>query len=344
MMGHGAVGPDVRVLAGDIGGTKTRLAVFTVRGVRLHTECEAVYPSRAHASLAEILDQFLHRHPVQAELACFGLAGPVRGGRCETTNLPWVVDATELKARFGFRRVALLNDLEANAWGIRVLPPEDLKVLNAGTAQAQGNASVIAAGTGLGEAGLYWDGREHWPFPSEGGHTDFSPADEPQFRLMQFLAKRYGHVSWERVVSGPGLVDIHRFVLETQGVAAPAWLAERMERGDAAAEITRAARGHGEPSCREALDLFVSLYGAEAGNHALKIMSTGGVYLGGGIAPRIIDWLEGSRFLEAFWSKGRMEQLLRDMPVRVVLNDRTALYGPAVYMARAERGGQGPEP
>lgn len=338
-MGHRAAHAGVRVLAGDIGGTKTRLAVFTVGPGRLRTECEAVYRSRSHGSLGEILDHFLGRHPAKTELACFGLAGPVREGRCETTNLPWVVDAGELKARFGFRRVALLNDLEATAWGIRALPPEDLRTLSPGAAGARGNASVIAAGTGLGEAGLYWDGREHWPFASEGGHADFSPANASQCRLRAFLAQHYGHVSWERVVSGPGLVDIHRFVLEERGAVAPAWLTERMERGDPAAEITRAARERSEPACREALGLFASLYGAEAGNHALKLMSTGGVYLGGGIAPRILEWLEGGAFLEAFRSKGRMERLLRDMPVRVVLNDRTALYGPAVYMARAEGGG-----
>ncbi len=323
----------MRVLAGDIGGTKTRLAVFDVVGTQLEGVIERTYASRDYASLEEIVQAFVTETGTNAPHACFGIAGPVRGGRSETTNLHWVVDATEMGSQLGIGSVSLLNDLEATGWGISALAEDDFHVLSDGADDAAGNRTVIAAGTGLGEAGLYWDGTSHRPFGSEGGHADFSPSNQLEFSLMEFLAQRYGRVSWERVVSGPGLTNLYEFLLAQRKAHPPDWLAEEMLSGDPSAVISSVALAAKDAICVEALDLFVKLYGAEAGNHALKLMATGGVYIGGGIAPKIIEWLQAPGFLEAFWSKGRMERLMRSMPVKVILNDRAALYGPAVYVA-----------
>ena len=323
----------MRVLAGDIGGTKTRLAVFDVEGARLDTLCEASYPSGEYVSLDAIVQDFLDRADADCRQACFGIAGPVQQGRAETTNLPWVIEAQAMAAGFGFDTVSLMNDLQANAWGIEALDDDDCCLLSAGRPDAAGNASIIAAGTGLGEAGLYWDGQRHWPFASEGGHADFSPHSDLEIAMLEYLRKRFAHASWERVVSGPGLVNLHDFLCAHRGVAVPAWLHDEMAAGDAAAAISRAALDERDAVCADALDLFVHLYGVEAGNHALKIMATGGIYIGGGIAPRILDKIKGPLFMQGLLSKGRMRPLLEGMPVRVILNDRTALYGPALYLA-----------
>lgn len=323
----------MRVLSGDIGGTKTALALYQVDGVRLKALAEARYASQEHASLDEILRIFLDSATSRCDYACFGVAGPVRDGRVATTNLCWRVDAARLAAAHGFQAVWLLNDLEASAWGIAALKPRDLHVLNAGRPDARGNALIIAAGTGLGQAGMFWDGERHRPFASEGGHADFAPGSEIEIALLRHLMGRYGHVSWERVVSGPGLVNIYEFLLAHRDTQTPPWLAQAMQGGDRAAEISKAAQAGRCPICAEALALFVRLYGAEAGNHALKIMARAGVYVGGGIAPKILRQLDQGGFLEAFRAKGRMAPLLREMPVKVILNDKTALYGPALYAA-----------
>lgn len=327
----------VRVLAGDIGGTKTRLALFDVTaaaaGTRLQTVAEETYPSRDYPTFAGIAQLFLESHRCACEAACFGVAGPVRDGVAATTNLPWQLVARELGDKLGIARVALLNDLEANGWGIQVLDAEDYCVLQGGHHDPAGNAAVIAAGTGLGEAGMYRHDGCYRPFATEGGHTDFSPANELEFALFCFLQRQFEHVSWERLLSGPGLVNIHTFLREHRGSEVPAWLAESLHTQDPAAAISQAALLERDAICVEALDLFVHFYGVEAGNLALKMMATGGVYLGGGIAPRIIGKLQGKQFLQGFCSKGRMRHLLEAMPVRVILNDRTALYGPAVYGA-----------
>ena len=325
----------MRVLAGDVGGTKTRLAIFEIGGKRLQTLLEKSYPSRQHPSLDALVEEFLALGAMPCAQACFGVAGPVLGQQVRVTNLPWVIDSSALAARFGFERVALINDLEANAWGIEALTGEDFCLLNPGRADAAGNASVIAAGTGLGEAGLFWDGRRYRPFASEGGHADFSAQSDLEIALLKYLRRQFGHASWERVVSGGGLVNIHSFLCEHRAVPVSDPLAARMAMGDAAAAISSAALEHSDPLCSEALDLFVHLYGAEAGNHALKIMARGGVYIGGGIAPKILPRLQTPLFMQAFLDKGRMRPLLEAMPVRVILNDRTALYGPALYLAAA---------
>ena len=321
------------VLAGDIGGTKTRLAVFEVAGTTLKTAAEAVYPSGDYPSFADIVRQFLTDHACGCDRACFGVAGPVRQGVCETTNLPWRLVAADLGRTLGIARVALLNDLEANAWGVRALDAGDFLELVTGKGHSVGNAAIIAAGTGLGEAGMYWDGTQHRPFATEGGHTDFSPGNELETALLRYLSKRYAHVSWERVVSGPGLVNIHAFLREHRRDETPPWLAESMHGGDPAAAISEAALRERDEICVEALDLFVHLYGVEAGNLALKMMAAGGVYVGGGIAPKIIDKFQGDGFMQGFLAKGRMRPLLEAMRVQVILNHRTALYGSAIFAA-----------
>jgi glucokinase len=270
-------------------------------------------------------------------LACFGVAGPVRDGRSETTNLPWVVDASDLAAALDTRRVWLINDLEANAYGIASLGAEDLCTLSEGAPGATGNAAVISAGTGLGEAGLYWDGRSHHPFATEGGHGSFSPGSDLEVELLGWLRQRWSHVSWERVVSGPGLVNLYTFLKESGRGEEPAWLAQEMAAGDAAGVISQHAASGRSELCVQALDLFVRLYGAEAGNAALKLMASGGVFLGGGIAPRNLEKMKDGTFLRAFVAKGRMQPLLEAMPVRIILNQQTALLGAA--RCAALRGG-----
>lgn len=329
----------VRVLAGDIGGTKTRLAIIDVSGAvpgditgaTLQTLAEETYPSPDYPTFAGIVQRFLSSHPCGCEAACFGVAGPVRNGVAETTNLPWRLVARDLGDALEITRVALLNDLEANAWGIQILDAGDFCVLQEGDPDPAGNAAIIAAGTGLGEAGIYRDRWQQRPFATEGGHTDFSPASELEIAFLRYLRERYARVSWERVLSGPGLVNIHAFLRAYRKRAVPGWLAEALRSADPAAAISRAALLERDDICVEALDLFVHFYGVEAGNLALKMMATGGVYLGGGIAPKIIEKLRGERFIQGFRSKGRMQPLLESMPVQVILNDRTALYGPAVY-------------
>ncbi|MGB7932671.1 MAG: glucokinase [Gammaproteobacteria bacterium] len=320
-----------RVLAGDIGGTKTRLAIFDVAGSQLQSVVERTYPSGDYATLDDIIEDFLNAGDSRPDAACFGIAGPVRDNTVDVTNLPWRISAAETGARFRLRRVALLNDLEANAWGLRALDEKDFHILNAGVENPAGNAAIIAAGTGLGEAGMYRDGERWHPFATEGGHTDFSPGSELEIELLRFLTTRYGHVSWERLVSGPGLVNIHDFLVHSRKQPVAGWLKDDMQANDPAAAISRAAQSGRDALCVEALELFVRLYGVEAGNLALKMMASGGVYLGGGIAPKILEQLKSGAFMAAFRAKGRMQGLLEQMPVRVVLNDRTALYGPAVF-------------
>ncbi len=330
--------PDpVRVLAGDIGGTKTRLAIFDVSGNRLWTVAEETCSSQKHASLHAIIQSFLPRHETIVAAACFGIAGPVRHHQVDATNLPWRVNASELEQRFDIGPVSLLNDLEANAWGIAALEDDDFAELHAGDPDASGNAAIIAAGTGLGEAGMYFDGERLRPFATEGGHADFSPRSEQEIALLRFLSRQYRHVSWERVLAGPGLVNIHRFLRRQRGAGTPAWLTQQMREGDPAAAISAAAQAGKDEICAASLEMFVRLYGAEAGNLALKHMATGGLYIGGGIAPKNLDWLKRDDFLEAFFAKGRMRPLLERIPVRVILNDRAALYGPALYAALSIR-------
>lgn len=327
------------ILAGDIGGTKTNLASFGVEGERLKLVIEGTYPSRGHANLDEIVCQFVSRHNLRVEHACFGVAGPCRQGRCDATNLPWVVDASQLARELKIETVGLINDLEANAYGIPALGPEEFVILNQGVPEAEGNAAVIAAGTGLGEAGLYWDGKQHRPFGTEGGHADFAPRNELEVNFLLYLLNKFGHASWERVLAGPGLYNIYEFLRDSGQGEEPDWLTQEMAEGNPGAVISKAALAGTCELCTKALDLFVSVYGAEAGNLALKIMATGGVYIGGGIAPKIIQKMTNGTFMRAFVDKGRFQRLMQRIPVRVILNDKTALLGAARYAMLQAKGG-----
>ena len=315
------------ILAGDIGGTSTRLAYFDSSGGTLSPLAEERFPSRESGSLLEIVRRFAATQGLAAQRACFGIAGPVRQGRVRTPNLPWSVDAGELSQALKLPAVQLINDLEANAYGIGLLGPDDLVVLNQGVPDPTGTIAVVSAGTGLGEALAYWNGSTHRPLSSEGGHADFAPRNELEAELLLFLRAEHGRVSTERVVSGPGLVNIYRFLRNARQVPETPAVAEKMHQEDPSAVITRAALAGECPLCGQVLDLFVSLYGAEAGNVALRTLATGGVYLGGGIAPKIIERLKGPGFMLAFSTKGRLSPLLEEIPVRVILNDRTALLG-----------------
>lgn len=295
---------------------------------------EVSYASRDHKTFEGLLDDFLSGTPVP-EHAAFGIAGPVQGRVVQTTNLPWRIDADALQQRFGFARCTLLNDLEATAYGLAVLGDADLLTLQAGMPDACGNAAVIAAGTGLGEAGLFWDGQRHRPFATEGGHASFSPRDELEMEFLLQQRRQHQHVSWERIVSGMGLLSLYEFLCTYRKVPTPQSLAEEMRRGDAAAVISQAAMSGSDEICVETMDRFVHLYGAEASNLALKLMCHGGVYIGGGIAPKILPLLESGKFMDAFLNKGRMKPLLETMPVKVILNDRAALLGAALRAAQS---------
>ncbi len=321
------------ILTGDVGGTSTRLAFFTVEDGRLNLVVEKDYPSRRHKSLDEIVREFVSHHRLAIEYACFGIAGPVQHGRVETPNLAWVVDQETITRELRIQSAWLINDLLANTYGIPALEEKDFAVLNAGSPDASGNAAVISAGTGLGEAGAYWDGKHYHPFACEGGHADFAPRGRVEIDLLRYLLERFGHVSWERVVSGPGLRNIFDFLRETGRGEAPAWLIAEMEGSDSSAVISQAALEGKSELCVQALDLFISCFGAEAGNLALKFLATGGVFVGGGIVPKIIRKLNGQTFINAFTEKGRFKHLLEVIPVRVILNDRAALLGAARYAA-----------
>jgi glucokinase len=321
------------VLAGDIGGTSARLAHFKAEGEKLEVVSQEVYPSRQFSGLVELIRKFVSAHGESAEAACFSIAGPVRGDQVVTPNLGWVVDAADVARRLSIQTVHVMNDLEANAYGIATLEPSDIAVLNPGTPDPTGNAAVVSAGTGLGEAGLFWDGSGHRPFATEGGHTDFAPRNKLEVDLFLHLLSRFGRVSCERVVSGPGLHNIYQFLRDTGQGAESEEVVAAMQKESPPPVISRFALTGRCALCVRALDIFVSLFGAEAGNFALKVMATGGVFLGGGIAPKIIEKLQGPLFLETFTAKGRLKSLMESMPVRVILNDMTALRGAARYAA-----------
>ena len=317
------------ILAGDIGGTKTVLALFADAGPRLTVVREAVHPSRDFASLEVIIRRFLDAGPSSAiTSACFGVAGAVVDGVCTTTNLPWTLDEQRLASSIPTPRAKLLNDLEAAAWGVIDLPAEELVPLQDGTPRAA-NMVLIAAGTGLGEALIVWNGRRHEVIASEGGHADFAPRTKREAELLAYLRREFGHVSYERVLSGPGLFNIYRFLRETGGIAEPAWLRERFAGGDRSAVISEIGLVRGDPVCTDALEMFVSIYGAEAGNLALKALAVGGVFVGGGIAPKILAKLTAGSFVTAFRDKGRFRGLMESIPLMVSLNPRAPLLGVA---------------
>lgn len=352
------------ILAGDIGGTKTNLALFDWTSVRVDPARAQSFHSADYKSLEEIVEEFLTppaspqpieeeesveesppsererpkaaalTEPIKIDAACFGVAGPVIDNRCHTTNLPWVVDGLAIAKQFSIPKVQLLNDLEATAYGILLLRPEEVEVLNAGTPPQKKQAlALIAAGTGLGESILFWDGERYKPMPSEGGHADFAPNSDSEIELLRHLRSSYLHVSYERVLSGPGLHAIYDYLRDTKKNE-PTWLAEKIKIEDPAATISEAGLKGQAEIAKQALELFSSIYGAEAGNLALKAMALDGVFIGGGIAPKLLAKLKDGTFMKAFTNKGRYKRMMSTIPVKVVMNDKTALLGAASVAAQ----------
>lgn len=316
-------------LVSDIGGTNTRLAlVEDARPIKIIQE--TTYPSAEEKDLSSIIIKFLNEHKAQVDKASVAIAGPVQDGKCKATNLPWVVDAKDLATKTKIKTVHLLNDLLANACGIKALDDSQFITINKGKSQ-DGNGCLISAGTGLGQAGMVWDGKQHHPFASEGGHVDFAPKNEREFKLLCFMEKKYGRISYERVLSGPGLFELYEFMTQEEGQKASAELLDALKKESDGSKVITELGLQGDPLCEQVLDWFISFYGAEAGNLALKFLSVWGVYIGGGIAPRIAEKMANGSFMKAFRNKGRFEPILSNIPVRLITNDRTALLGAAEY-------------
>jgi glucokinase len=328
------------LLAGDIGGTKTTLAVFTGDDGLKSPVLERTFPSQDYLRLEDILEEFLGELGDRPAYAVLGVAGPVVEGRARVTNLTWVIDAAHLKAQFAFSAVHLLNDLQAIAEGVTILDADDLEILHTGKPVSTGTIAIIAPGTGLGEAFLTWNGRRYEAHPSEGGHTNFGPLDELQLDMLRYLMRRFGHVSYERVCSGSGLPNIYAFLKDGGYGQEPEWLAERLAAtNDPTPVIVTAALDEEMPCdlCRRTLEIFVSILGSEAANLALKVMATGGLYIGGGIPPRIVSLLKTERFSRPFFNKGRLSSVLSDVPVYVILNPRVGLLGAARHALQLQR-------
>ena len=318
------------ILAGDVGGTKTGLALYRREARGLLRDRMATYRSREHADFDAILRDFLGGGGT-VERACIGVAGPVESGRCRLTNLDWEVDEASLRRTLGIREAYLINDLQATASSLPYLRESDRAVIQEGEADPQGNMAVLAAGTGLGEGFLVGSVAGYIPLASEGGHVDFAPRDEREMRLHGFLREKHGRVSVERALSGPGLHDVYRFLCEAEGMAEEPGIAAEVAGAEPQQAIVRLGLAGGTGACAEALRIFCSLYGAEAGNLALQYLATGGVYLGGGIAPAILPALRRGQFLSAFRDKGRMGNLLSRVPVVVILDPAAPLLGAAEY-------------
>jgi glucokinase len=320
------------LLAGDIGGTKTALGVFSPDAGARAPLAEATFPSGVHGSLEEVVQEFLRQQPHPIDRASFGVAGPVVEGTAKITNLPWTIDETRLRDTLGIPQVRIVNDLVAIASAVPILAASDLHTLNEGRAVPKGAIAVIAPGTGLGESFLTWGGNRYHAHASEGGHSDFAPRGATQRGLLEYLARDGSHVSCERVCSGLGVPHLYAYLKSLGAALEPAWLGKQLtDAEDPTPAIVAAATAHDPPAelARAALTMFVSILGAEAGNVALKVLSTGGVYLGGGMSVRVLPMLEGAEFKEAFCDKGRMSALLGEMPVHVITRPDVALTGAA---------------
>jgi len=324
----------MKVLAGDIGGTHARLALVDVTGETARILHEGRFPSRSAPGLAPIVRGYLAQTRAAPERACFGIAGPVVDGECRTPNLPWTVSASALAADIGIPHTAIINDFDAAGFGLSRLRPSDLVTLQAGTPVAHGAIALIGAGTGLGEGFLTWDGDRYRVHASEGGHVNFAARNDVEWGLRNSLMDEFGHVSYERVLSGPGLAQLYVHLAATGVAAERAEVRREMEQGDPAAVVSRHGLAGDDPLCVRALDLFASAYGSQAGNLALTVLATGGVYVAGGIAPRIVAKLQDGTFMAAFRSKGRLSDLAARIPVHVIVSPDVGLLGAAVAAAQ----------
>lgn len=322
--------PSIRIFAGDVGGTKTNIAFYQAGGGHLQCLKEKKYASRDYKGLADIIHDFCGSD--RPDRICAAVAGPVIHGKSSLTNLSWELDSDSLSKELGIP-VAFINDLEATAFGLAGLEPNELKSIAPGDPAAEGNIAIIAPGTGLGEAGLYWDGQYYHPFATEGGHSDFAPRNDADIDVFRFLQQQFGHVSWERVVSGMGIKSIYQFLTEARKERVPDWLMQRMQQEDPAAVISESAIKREDPVCAEAMDLFVRYLASEAASLVLKLKATGGLYLGGGIPPKILPLLQHENWMKHFSDNGRMKPLLEKVPVYVILNDKMAQLGAAYYGA-----------
>jgi glucokinase len=321
------------ILAGDVGGTKVHLALYGFEHARLVHVRDERFPAHEYSGLQEIVQRFLAESAnPEITAACFGVPGPVRGGRLRLTNLPWVLDARELSAGLNITHLFLINDLEANGYGIPELTPEQILTLNQGDPAGVGNRGLVSAGTGLGEGVLVWNGKTHVPMASEGGHSDFAARNPLEMELFTWLTQKLnGRVSYERVISGPGLTNIYTFLRDEKGMEEPAWLTQRMQTEDPNAIIGEAGEAGTSELCSKALEMFAASYGAEAGNMVLTVLATGGMYIGGGIAPKMLKTMQSGIFMQAFADKGRLSELLVHTPVHIILESRAALMGAAAY-------------
>ena len=322
------------VLAADVGGTKINLALFQIKDGELFLLKEQSFPTKTYKSVVEIVRKFYKGDSPSIDGICLGVAGPVTQGRVHGTNFPWAIDSEEIGRELHIRSVSLINDMEANAYGLAALQEKDFDTLKYGP-NIPGNATLISPGTGLGEAGLFWDGSHYHPFATEGGHCDFSPRNDSDVEIWQYLQQKYGHVSWERLISGPGIYDIYLLLRRISGEIEAQWLKNQIAQGDSSAVITKTALENKDPVCVETLELFIRFLAIEAAQLALKFKATGGVYIGGGILPKIIKRMNREIFYGNFVQSGRLNSLLQMVPVKVILNEKTALLGAAYYAATA---------
>jgi glucokinase len=324
----------IKILAGDVGGTKINMALYNATQNNVELIKEAKYQSADHRSFTEVIQKFLSENKLEIpERICAGVAGPVFHGKVKITNLPEELDADEIKKTIGAKEVSLLNDLEVTAYGLAALKTEDIITLHHGNAGVKGNIAIIAPGTGLGEAGLYWDAKNYYPFPTEGGHCDFSPRTDLDIDLFHFLQKKYGVVSWERLVAGPGIHDIYLFLHDLRKKLEPGWLTKELANGDPSAVISKAGVENKDEICVETMEHFVRYLARESSNLVLKMKATGGLFLGGGIPPKIAPLLQRETFLKNYFDCDRMADLLQNVPVKIITNDKTALLGAAYYGA-----------
>ncbi len=318
------------ILAADISGSTTRLALFDTYGNDLKMVSESTSVSTEHKSLEDAVCNFSNCEGAAVDRACIGVAGPVKKGRCDSSNLACVVDGRALARRLRIEHVSVINDVEAFAYAIDAMKSADLVTLNEGTRDVEGNSAVISAGSGLGEAGLFWDGFRHHPFATEGGHSDFAPRNDVEVDLLRYLIKKNGRASYENILSGPGLQSVYEFLRDSKKAEEPSWLKEQISSSKHPAAAISAAGVEGKaPIASQALEIFTSVLAAEAGNVALSYLSTAGLYIGGGIAPHILKNLQQPEFMKTFAAKGRMQGLLESIPVRVVLNQQAGLIGAA---------------